>query len=234
MATRVTDQTTSARRVYGASCTYSVVARAENLSTTVEDCHLQQAWTLSRCDSTSMQRIRRSTARSSSKCRPAMIIGVGGMSKLVHIVDTTLLDAALSSRRESRAVHIRLQHESNGVGRSAVAGASCAIAAPGHLYHYGMYVHANGHDTLTVPPQTASSTSTSLMMEPIACTQSSYDGEGDGCCITIATLHNVWRLRELDTDLIQEIRDDLFMAPVQESLIGQQSSSHDLVINSDY
>ena len=154
-----------------------------------------------------------------------MIIGVGGMSKLVHIVDTTSLGATSSSRRDQRAVHVQLPHElTKGIGPSA----------SGHLYHYSVYrhVHASGHDTLTVPPQIASSTSTSSMMEPIACTQSGYDGEGDGC-ITIATLHNVWRLVDIDTESIQEIRDDLFMIPIQESLTGQRSSSHELVIDNN-
>ena len=162
-----------------------------------------------------------------------MIIGVGGMSKLVHIVDTTSLGATSSSRRDQRAVHVQLPHESTqGVGPSAVAGA-VASCAPGHLYHYSVYrhVHASGHDTLTAPP-TDSSTSTSSMMEPIACTQSGYDGEGDGC-ITIATLHNVWRLVDIVTESIQEIRDDLFMIPIQESLTGQRSSSHELVIDNN-
>ena len=103
-----------------------------------------------------------------------------------------------------------------------------------HPPHYCMDTGGLTQLTVVRPACTASSTSSVVhdheleAMDSQAYIQSSYDGEGDGC-INVVTLRNVWRLSIADNDM--DSIDDLFIPPVQESLIGQQSSSYELVIN---
>jgi hypothetical protein len=61
---------------------------------------------------------------------------------------------------------------------------------------------------------------------------------GNECTINIVTLHDIWRLTSTATSTDGGDRDstgldvdDLFMIPIEESLIGQQSSLHELVID---
>lgn len=90
--------------------------------------------------------------------------------------------------------------------------------------------------------QLASSISESVVQETAVdlqchvCTQAPGDddrvGGGNGC-INFVTLCNIWRLEftTIDTDNAGSTLDDLFMIPIEESRIGQHSSSHELVID---
>jgi hypothetical protein len=60
---------------------------------------------------------------------------------------------------------------------------------------------------------------------------------GNNCTINVVTLRNIWRLTSTATFTESDDRDstdldldDLFMIPIEESLIGQQSSLHEMVI----
>ena len=61
-------------------------------------------------------------------------------------------------------------------------------------------------------------------------------GGANDYTINIVTLHNIWRLTRCpaadsgDRDSTGLDEDDLFIIPTEESLIGQQSSLHELVI----
>ena len=63
----------------------------------------------------------------------------------------------------------------------------------------------------------------------------STSGDGNGC-INIVTLRGVWRLTAVaasdDGDVDSTNLDDPhFMLPIEESLLGQQSNLHELVID---
>ena len=64
-------------------------------------------------------------------------------------------------------------------------------------------------------------------------------GDANDSTINIVTLHNIWRLTRCRTATDSGDRNstgldvddhDLFMIPIEESLIGQQSSLYELVI----
>ena len=127
------------------------------------------------------------------------------------------------------------------------------ITGRGYLPHYcvdadqqdapSMYTSgtAPSSQTSAEPANAASNTSLAVYEDVHAapCTQATSDDDAGGGigCINIATLLSVWRFRALrDTDNIDST-DDLFMIftiPVEESLIGQQSSLHELVFGNNY
>jgi hypothetical protein len=124
---------------------------------------------------------------------------------------------------------------------------------PAPLHYPGVDIHANELDhvqraptRLQIEPANAdNSSSHSLVHE--ACTQtvatiSEEDSPvgGNGRTINIVTLHGIWRLTSTATSTDGGDRDstgldvddhDLFVIPIEESLIGQQSSLHELVID---
>ena len=117
------------------------------------------------------------------------------------------------------------------------------ISSHGHVRHY--CVDADKQDIpspssqTSIEPALAASTTSSAMYEDVhACTQATSDdadaGGGSGC-INLVTLQSVWRLQALRDHSIDDTdpMDDLFMfmIPVEESLIGQQSSLHELVLS---
>ena len=155
------------------------------------------------------------------RCRPALLIGINAFSKLVHII-TNLPEEAASSHRVSNTLNdpSPLLHE-------------LALTDP---QHYCMDVCTNGEDAqcqVQLETVNATGSTPSVVHEAVhvhACTQSSIivsDG-GENDCINIITLHSVWRLTVFDTD-DTDSTDDQFMIPIEESLISQQSSSHELV-----
>jgi hypothetical protein len=92
---------------------------------------------------------------------------------------------------------------------------------------------------------TASNCSSSLVHDREAAQTATIGGEedtpvgarGNDRTVNIVTLHGIWRLTSTatndsgDGDSTDLDVDDLFMIPVEESLIGQQSSLHELVID---
>ncbi len=94
---------------------------------------------------------------------------------------------------------------------------------------------------------TASNCSSSLVHDHEAAQTATIGGEedtntpvgarGNDRTVNIVTLHGIWRLTSTatndsgDGDSTDLDVDDLFMIPVEESLIGQQSSLHELVID---
>ena len=118
------------------------------------------------------------------------------------------------------------------------------IAGHPHVPHYCMDADSKqdipspSSQTNTEPALAASTTSSAVYEDVHACTQATSDdadaGGGSGC-INIVTLQSVWRLRALSDHIIDntDSMDDLFMfmIPVEESLIGQQSSLHKLVLS---
>ena len=114
------------------------------------------------------------------------------------------------------------------------------ITGQGHVPHY--CVDADKQDIpspssqTSIEPALAASTTSSAVYEDVhACTQANSadaDVGGGSGCISIVTLQSVWRLQALSDHSIDDTdsMDDLFMfmTPVEESLIGQQSSLHEL------
>ena len=170
-------------------------------------------------------------ASCSSRCRPALLVGSNVLFKPVHIVANLSSDAA--SHRDTMTSNenliseppLPLEFEAMETGSR-------------HPPHYCMDTGGLTQLTVVGPACAASSTSSVVhdheleAMDSQACTQSSYDGEGGGC-INVVTLCNVWRLGVADNDTDSNSMDDHdpFLIPVQESLIGQQCSSYELVIN---
>ena len=166
-----------------------------------------------------------------SQCCPGLLIGVNAFSKPVHIV------ANLSEDSDS----VRVSRTSNET--SLLPHGIIEITGHGHVPHY--CVDADKQDIPSPSSQTstesASTTSSAVYEDVHACTQAASDdadaGGGSGC-INIVTLQSVWRLRALsvsdhiidDTDSMDDLF--MFMIPVEESLIGQQSSLHELVLSS--
>ena len=72
-------------------------------------------------------------------------------------------------------------------------------------------------------------------MRPIH-TMDSPSGDGNGC-INVVTLHGVWRLTAAAASSDDggadstDLDDPHFMLPIEESLLGQQSNLHELVID---
>ena len=64
----------------------------------------------------------------------------------------------------------------------------------------------------------------------------SPSGDGNGC-INVVTLHGVWRLTAAAASSDDggadstDLDDPHFMLPIEESLLGQQSNLHELVID---
>ena len=163
----------------------------------------------------------------SSRCRPALLVGSNVLFKPVHVVANLSSDAA--SHRDTMTSNENLISEPPLPLEFEVMETGSR-----HPPHYCMDTGGLTQLTVVGPARAASSTSPVVhdheleAMDSQACTQSSYDGEGGGC-INVVTLRNVWRLSIADNDM--DSIDDLFIPPVQESLIGQQSSSYELVIN---
>ena len=175
------------------------------------------------------------------RCRPALLIGINAFSKAVHIITTVSEEAAPLCVSNTSNESPPLLHE-------LLIG-----TVPLHLSHCCVYdVCTNGQDAQGAPNQlqvepanTASSSSSVHVVHEAAaahaCTQISTatqcdeDAGGGNDCINIVTLHNVWRLTATAYDSGNtDSLDDLFMIPIEESLIGQQSSSHELVIDYTY
>lgn len=159
------------------------------------------------------------------RCSPALLIGINAFSKPVHIVKNLTEEASplCVSSETSPLLHELL---TGTVSRQAP--------------HYYVDVCTNERDPTQLqvePANTASSSSAVVHEAAHACTQTSTssdeDAGGGTDCINIVTLHNVWRLTATDSG-DTDSTDDLFMIPIEESLIGQQSSSHELVIDYTY
>ena len=160
-----------------------------------------------------------------SECCAALLVG-DALSKPVHI----------------RRIVAPLSEDSDSNFLRDTSTSSEPLHAPGHLPHYCVHADAstNGQDTQSAPstqiePAGAASSTSSVVYEDVhACTLTTIDedaGGGIGCtCINIVTLCSVWSLTAVDTDNTDST-DDLFMIPIEESLIGQQSSLHELVID---
>ena len=92
------------------------------------------------------------------------------------------------------------------------------------------------------PENAASNCSNSSLVHQTAQTattssEETTPGGANDYTINIVTLHNIWRLTRCrtatdsgDRDSTGLDKDDLFIIPTEESLIGQQSSLHQLVI----
>ena len=162
-------------------------------------------------------------ASCSSRCRPALLVG-NVLSKPVHIVAHLSDDAA--PRRDTKTSNENLISPLPSEFEVMKTGSR-------HPPHYCMDTGVLTLPTVVGSACAASSTSSVVVhvyeleaMDSQA--QSSYDGEGGGC-INVVTLCNIWKLNIADNDT--DSIDDLFIPPVQESLIGQRSCSYELVIN---
>ena len=172
-----------------------------------------------------------------SQCCPGLLIGVNAFSKPVHIV------ANLSEDSDS----VRVSRTSNET--SPLPHGKIDITGHGHVPHYCVDADKQGtvpspsSQTSTESALAASTTSSAVVQvyeDVHACTQlqatsDDADAGGGSGCINIVTLQSVWRLRALNDHIIDntDSMDDLFMftIPVEESLIGQQSSLHELVLS---
>ena len=153
------------------------------------------------------------------ECCPALLVG-NAFSKTVHIIAAPLSedsDFHCVSSTSSKRSHAKKE------------------AGSGYLPHYCMYADTytdrQSASSQIEPAGAAVSTLIPVTYEDVhACTLTTIDedvGGGNGC-ISIVTLCSVWRLIAIDTDDTNST-GDLFMNPIEESLIGQQSSSYELI-----
>ena len=175
-----------------------------------------------------------STPACTCRCHPALLIS-NAFSKPVHVV-TNLLEEATPlcvSNEASPSLNESL------------------MVIPQFVPHYS--VCTNGLDAPRAPAlarlqvesaNAASNCSSSSLVHEAAqtATNSSEEVSPGGAndyynTINIVTLHNIWRLTRCragadsdDRDSTRLDEDNLFMIPVEESVIGQQSSLHELVI----
>ena len=152
------------------------------------------------------------------ECRTALLVS-DAFSKPVHIASSSALseDSAADFLCVSRTPTEPLHEE---------------IIGPGHLPHYCMDMDActDGQlQDIQSAPQPIYVASSSASVHEVVRSDHMHAGGGNGC-INVVTLCSIWRLTATDTDETDST-DDLFMIPIEESRIGQQSSSHELVID---
>ena len=166
-----------------------------------------------------------------NRCHPALLIG-NAFSKLVHVV-TNLPEEATPlcvSNEASPSINESL------------------MVTPQFVPHYSIYTNeldaprAPALARLKVESANAASncSSSSLVHEAAQTATTSSEevnpGGANDYTINIVTLHNIWRLTRCpaadsgDRDSTGLDENDLFIIPTEESLIGQQSSLHELVI----
>ena len=164
-----------------------------------------------------------------SRCHPALLI-CNAFSKPVHVV----------TNLPEEAIPLCVSNETSPSLNESL------MVTPQFVPHYS--VCTNALDALRAPaiarlqvgPANAASncSSSSLLHEAAqTATNSSEEtipGGANDYAINIVTLHNIWRLTSTadsgDRDSTGEDEDDIVMIPTEESLIGQQSSLHELVI----
>ena len=173
-----------------------------------------------------------------SRCHPALLIG-NAFSKPVHIV----------TNPPEEAIPLCISNEA-----SSLLHESLMVIQAGPLPfvpHYSVCINeldalrAPALARLQVEPENAASNcSSSTLVHEAAQTVNTCSSEEttpggvNDYTINIVTLHNIWRLTRCRTATDSGDRDstgldhedDLFMIPTEESLIGQQSSLHELVI----
>ena len=168
------------------------------------------------------------------RCHPALLIS-NAFSKPMHVV-TNLPEEAIPLCVSNEASPS--QNESS-------------IVTPQFVPHYSVCTNeldaprAPALARLQIGPANAARncSSSSLMHEAAqTATNSSEEvtpGGANDYTINIVTLHSIWRLTRYrcrtaadsgDRDATGLDDDDLFIIPTEESLIGQQSSLHELVI----
>ena len=172
------------------------------------------------CEATSA-----STPACTCRCHPALLIS-NAFSKPVHVV-TNLPEEASPLCVSNEASPLQLE--------------SLMVMRAGPLQFVPHYsVCTNELDALRTP-NAASNCSSSLVHEAAQTATTSSEevtpGGANDCSINIVTLHSIWRLTRCRTATDSGDRDstgldvdDLFMVPTEESLIGQQSSLHELII----
>ena len=163
-----------------------------------------------------------------SRCHPALLIG-NAFLKPVHVVTNPpeVAPPLCVSNEASLLQHCE----------------SLMMMRAGPLQFVPHYsVCTNELDALRAP-NAASNCSSSLVHEAAQTATTSSEevtpGGANDYTINIVTLHNIWRLTRCRTATDSGDRNstgldvddhDLFMIPFEESLIGQQSSLHELVI----
>ena len=187
-----------------------------------------------------------SIARGSS-CRAALLIGINAFSKPVHIV-TNLSDSEEATSPVSNTSSSSFNERSRLLPHELIMVGNGVLRLP----HYCVDVCTNARQLtlgrLLVEPANAVATtsSSSVVHEAAQCHASSQhhastvnvpiseDAGGENGCINIATLRDVWRLTAASDDGdadSTDLGDPHFMIPIEESLIGQQSNLHELVID---
>ena len=185
------------------------------------------------------------------RCREALLIGINAFSKPVHIVmnlseeTTSPLSVSINTSSSQNEGSRLLLHESIVVGNGI---------SPLRLPHYCVDVCTNARQLtlgrLLVEPGNAVATISSSSVAHEGAAQyhassqhhastvnapiSEHVGGAENGCINIATLHDVWRLTAASDDGdadSTDLGDPHFMIPIEESLIGQQSNLHELVID---
>ena len=183
------------------------------------------------------------------RCRAALLIGINAFSKPVHIVinlseeTTSPLSVSINTTSSQNERSRLLLHESIVVGNGV---------GPLRLPHYCVDVCTNARPLtlgrlLVDPANAVATTSSSSVVHEAAQYHASSQQQtstvnvpiseeagGENGCINIATLRDVWRLTAASDDSDADSTDlgDLhFMIPIEESLIGQQSNLHELVID---
>jgi hypothetical protein len=172
------------------------------------------------------------------RCHPALLIGSNAFSKPVHIA-TNLSKKAFPLRESSPLLD---ESPATGTGPLQFVPHYCALD-----------VCTNELDAQRAPTRlqiepaanniNAASNCRSSAVHEAAAAQTvtmATNGEedtpvgGNDCTvINVVTLCNIWRLISTATDSHngRDSTDDLFMIPIEESLIGQQSDLHELVID---
>ena len=172
-----------------------------------------------------------------SRCHPALLIG-NAFSKPMHVVTNPPEEAPplCVSNEASPLLHESLMAMRAGPLQFVPHYSVCTneLDAP----------RAPALARLQVEPANAASNCSSLSLvheaaqTAINSSEEITPGGANDYTINIVTLHNIWRLTRCRTAADSGGRystgldeDDLFIIPTEESLIGQQSSLHELVID---